>query len=80
MGKRYTEAQARAAAKYIANQDEIKIRVPKGKKDEWKLIAEEKGCELPRLMLRLEVGASCFIDLGYCHTYLAVFPKSPQAY
>lgn len=43
MGKTYTEAQARATAKYIANQDEIKIRVPKGKKDEWKRIAEERG-------------------------------------
>lgn len=37
-------------------------------------------CELPRLTLRLEVGASCINDLGYYHTYLAVFPKSPQAY
>ena len=36
--------------------------------------------ELPRLTLRLEVGASCINDPGYCHTFSAVFPKSPQAY
>ena len=36
---------------------------------------------LPGELLRLiEVGASCFIDSGYYHTKLAVFPKSPQAY
>ena len=26
------------------------------------------SCELPPLTLRLEVGASCFIDPGYYHT------------
>ena len=36
-------------------------------------------CELLRLTLRVEVRASCFINPGYCHTHLAVFPKSPQA-
>ena len=35
--------------------------------------------ELLRLTLRVKVRASCFINPGYCHTHLAVFPKSPQA-
>lgn len=43
MSNRYTEAQAKASAKYISKFDDIKIRIPKGMKDEWKNQIEELG-------------------------------------
>lgn len=40
----YSEAQKRATAKYMKeNLDEIKLRVPKGRKDEIKAHAEQRG-------------------------------------
>jgi len=39
-----SKAQQKAVAKYMANNyDEIKVRVPKGKKDKIKAHAESKG-------------------------------------
>ena len=38
-----SEAQKRATENYLKTQDEMKIRVPKGKKDTIKAYAESKG-------------------------------------
>ena len=44
MGGKYNEAQKRASIKYLsAKTDDIRIRVPKGKKDEYKAQAEAHG-------------------------------------
>lgn len=51
MGRRYTEAQAKASAKYIAGHDEIKIRLPKGMKDEWKQLAKAQGKSLNQFII-----------------------------
>lgn len=51
---RYSEAQKKATMKYIKNNyDEIKIRVPKGKKDEYKSLAESRGTSLTQLIVSL---------------------------
>lgn len=42
MGNKYTDAQKKASNKYIIEKlDEIKVRVPKGKKEEIKTHAAE---------------------------------------
>ena len=38
-----SEAQRKAAANYLAKLDEIRIRMPKGRKDEIKAHAETQG-------------------------------------
>ena len=38
-----SEAQRKAAAKYLEKLDEIRIRMPKGRKDEIKAHAESRG-------------------------------------
>ena len=38
-----SEAQRKAAAKYLEKLDEIRIRMPKGRKDEIKAHAETQG-------------------------------------
>ena len=38
-----SEAQRKAAAKYLEKLDEIRIRMPKGRKDEIKAYAETQG-------------------------------------
>ena len=43
MGGQYTKAQAAAAKKYQKQFDEIKIRVPKGEKEEWQAFVHECG-------------------------------------
>ena len=43
MGDKYTKAQAAAAKKYHERFDEIKIRVPKGEKEEWQAFVHECG-------------------------------------
>ena len=40
MGAAYTKAQAKASAEYLKKLDEIRIRVPKGKKEEYKQMAD----------------------------------------
>lgn len=50
----YTEAQKRANIKYLKEKtDDIRIRVPKGKKDEYKQQAESKGESLNAYIIRL---------------------------
>ena len=43
----YSISQNKATQKYIKNNyEEIKIRVPKGKKDQYKKLASKKGLSL----------------------------------
>lgn len=54
MGAKYTEAQKQASIKYLKeNTDDIRIRVPKGKKDEYKQLAELNGMSLNAYIVRL---------------------------
>ena len=54
MGAKYTEAQKQASIKYLKeNTDDIRIRVPKGKKDEYKQLAEQNGMSLNALIIEL---------------------------
>lgn len=54
MGATYNEAQKRASVKYLAEKtDSIQIRVPKGKKDEYKAFAAERGTSLNALICEL---------------------------
>jgi len=54
MGSKYTEAQKNASIKYLReNTDDIRIRVPKGKKDEYKALAERNGMSLNALIIEL---------------------------
>lgn len=51
---KYTEAQNRATQKYVkANYDDIKVRVPKGKRDIYKAHAEAQGKSLNQLIIEL---------------------------
>lgn len=50
----YTEAQKKATAKYMKNNlDDIKVRVPKGKREVYKAHAERKGKSLNALIIEL---------------------------
>lgn len=50
----YTQAQNKATQRYIAkNYDDIKIRVPKGKRDEYKQLAESSGKSLNQYIIDL---------------------------
>ena len=50
----YSEAQKRATAKYVkANLDDIKIRVPKGKREIYKAAAELAGKSLNQYIIDL---------------------------
>jgi len=51
MGAKYTEAQAKAAKKHLANLEEIKVRVPKGKKEEYKVKAKADGKSLNQYII-----------------------------
>ena len=54
MGATYNEAQKRASVKYLAEKtDNIQIRVPKGKKDEYKAFAAKCGISLTGLICEL---------------------------
>ena len=48
-----SEAQLRSNAKHLANLDEFKIGVPKGKKAEYKEQAEERGLSLNAYVVKL---------------------------
>ena len=48
-----TEAQKKANNKYFERFDDIKIRVPKGKKEEYKLHAQSKGMSLNAYIISL---------------------------
>ena len=58
MGTKYTEAQAKATLKYLEGFDEIKIRVPKGTKSEWKSKAEEDGKSLNQFIIEKVSGSN----------------------
>ena len=48
-----TDAEKKAVAKYHAKLDEIKVRVPKGKREVYKAHAERKGKSLNALIIEL---------------------------
>ena len=49
-----SEAQKKATAKYMKNKlDDIKVRVPKGKREVYKAHAERKGKSLNALIIEL---------------------------
>ena len=50
----YSKSQNKATQKYIKNKyEEIKIRVPKGKKDQYKELASKKGLSLNAFIVNL---------------------------
>ena len=50
----YSEAQKKATAKYMKNKlDDIKVRVPKGKREVYEAHAERKGKSLNTLIIEL---------------------------
>ena len=50
----YSEAQKKATAKYMKNKlDDIKVRVPIGKREVYKAHAERKGKSLNALIIEL---------------------------
>lgn len=51
MGAEYTKSQANASLKYLKGFDEIKVRVQKGKKDEYRKIAESEGKSLNQFVI-----------------------------
>lgn len=54
MGATYNEAQKKASMKYLADKTEsIQIRVPKGKKEEYKAQAAENGLSLNAYIVQL---------------------------
>lgn len=54
MGAEYSEAQKKASIKYLAEKTEsIQIRVPKGRKSEYKAFAEKHGISLNGLICEL---------------------------
>lgn len=54
MGATYNEAQKRASIKYLSEKtDDIRVRVPKGKKDEYKAQAEAHGLSLNAYIIKL---------------------------
>ena len=50
MSKNYEQRKA-ANERYLATQDEIKVRVPKGTKDRWRAAAEEAGLSLQKFII-----------------------------
>ena len=52
MKRKYSQAQNKATQKFIKeNYDEIKIRIPKGKKDEYKAKAAAAGRSLNQFVI-----------------------------
>lgn len=51
MGAQYTQAQAKAAKKYLEGFEEIKLRIPNGKKTEYKRMAEAEGKSLNQFII-----------------------------
>lgn len=48
-----SKAQLKANATYLRKMDDIKVRVPKGKREEYKQYAESKGKSLNALIIEL---------------------------
>lgn len=54
---RYSEAQNKSVQKYISkNYDQIVVRVPKGDRERYKKIAEEKNVSLNQLIVEFLQG------------------------
>lgn len=53
MGSKYTAAQAKASAKYDKNFDIIKIRVPSGKREQYKAKADAESKSLNQYIIDL---------------------------
>lgn len=52
MASRYTEAQKRAAEKYLSEKlEDVRLRVPKGTKERWRAKAEAQGKSLQRMII-----------------------------
>lgn len=49
--KYYTKSRAKCNAEYLQKLDEIKVRVPKGKKDEYRAAAESAGKSLNQFII-----------------------------
>lgn len=50
----YSKSQNKATQKYVkANYDDIKVRVPKGKRDQYKYLAASYGKSLNQLIVEL---------------------------
>jgi predicted HicB family RNase H-like nuclease len=58
MGAIYTKAQAKASAEYLKKLDEIRIRIPKGKKEQYKQMAEAEGKSLNQFIIDKIEGGS----------------------
>lgn len=51
MGREYTEAQKRATLKYLKEStDDIRLRVPKGLKEEWSAAAADAGVSMTKFV------------------------------
>ena len=48
-----SDSQRKATNKYLEKYDDIKLRVPKGKREEYKEYAESKGRSLNSLLIEL---------------------------
>jgi predicted DNA-binding protein len=47
VGREYTEAQKKAAIKYMGEKtDDIRLRLPKGTKERWKAAADAAGVSM----------------------------------
>ena len=51
MGAQYTEAQAKASKKYLERLEEFKLRLPQGKKAEYKQRAKAEGKSLNQYII-----------------------------
>ncbi len=48
----YTEAQKKASIKYLSEKtDDIRLRVPKGLKDKYKLEADKRGISMTQFII-----------------------------
>lgn len=67
MGGKYTDAQKRAAIKYMQEStDDIRIRAPKGTKEAWKAAAEAAGA--PSLQRYIINAVEAAIEAGKTST------------
>ena len=67
----YSEAQKKATAKYMKNKlDDIKVRVPKGKREVYKAHAERQGKSLNALIIELKICRS----IKPLHFFINHFP------
>lgn len=54
MGAKYTDAQKRAAVKYLSEKtDLVQLRIPKGSKERYKEFADKQGKSLTALIVEL---------------------------